>query len=78
MSTVLEIEEAIRSLPQSDRKKLAQHLPKILPELDSEWNEIINDPRPRPALTALGDKIAARMKTSPQSFPEIQEKDFEK
>jgi hypothetical protein len=77
MSTVLEIEAAIRSLPSKERKKLAEDLPSILPELDAEWNELINDSRPRPALTVLGDKIAARMESSPQSLPEIQEKDFD-
>jgi hypothetical protein len=77
MSTVLEIEAAIRSLPSKERKKLAADLPSILPELDAEWNELINDSRPRPALTALGDRIAARMKSSPQGLPEIQEKDFD-
>ena len=78
MSTALEIEDAIRSLPQSERKKLAEDLPSILPELDGEWHGIINDPRPRPALTALGDKIAAQMKSSPQSILEIRANDFDR
>ncbi|MDD5141486.1 MAG: hypothetical protein PHY43_14650 [Verrucomicrobiales bacterium] len=73
---MLEIEAAIRSLPKSERKKLAEDLPSILPELDSEWHAIISDSRPRPALSALGDKIAAQIKSSPQSIPEIQEGDF--
>ena len=78
MCTALEIEAAIRSLPKSERKKLAADLPAILPELDGEWHGLVNDPRPRPALTALGDKIAARMKSDPQSIPEIQETDFDR
>jgi len=77
MSTALEIEAAIRSLPKSERKKLAEDLPSILPELDAEWNALINDVRPRPALTSLGDKIAAKMKSSPRNIPEIREKDFD-
>jgi len=78
MSTVLEIEAAIRSLPESDRKKLAENLPSILPELDGEWHAIINDPRPRSALSALGDKIAAQMKSSPQNIPKIKATDFDR
>ena len=78
MNTVQEIETAIRSLPKKERKKLVEDLPSILPELDGEWNRIINDPRPRPALTALGDKIEARFKSNPQSIPEIQEGDFDR
>ena len=78
MCTALEIEAAIRSLPKSERKKLAEDLPAILPELDGEWHALVNDPRPRPALSALGDKIAARMKSNSQSIPEIQEKDFDR
>jgi len=33
------------------------------PDGDLEWQKIVNDPRPRPALTALGDEIAAQFKT---------------
>jgi hypothetical protein len=78
MSTVLEIEAAIRLLPKSERTKLAADLPSILPELDGEWHGIINDARPRPALSALGDKIAAQMKSSSQSIPEIRDNDFDR
>lgn len=67
MSTVAEIEAAIRALTPKDREKLADDLPSILPELngDAKWQRIISDPRPRPALTALGDQIEAQFKTNP-------------
>ena len=57
MSTVAEIEAAIKALPVAERERLAEDLPSILPELngDLKWHRIINDPHPRPALTALGD-----------------------
>ena len=55
MSTAQEIEDAIQSLSSSERAKLLQHLPHILPEFsgDQEWDHIIVDERSRPALTEL-------------------------
>jgi hypothetical protein len=78
MSTVKEIEAAIRALPPQEREKLVEDLPAILPEMngDAMWERIITDPRPRPALTALGDKIEAQLKTNPHRFSEIQDRDF--
>jgi hypothetical protein len=79
MSTVAEIEAAIRALPPKERQKLADDLPSILPELngDAKWQRIINDGRPRPALTALGDEIAAQLKENPSSFSELRDADFD-
>ena len=61
MNTVPEIEAAIKALPPSERERLAEDLPSILPELrgDLVWQRIVNDERPRPALSALGDQIEA-------------------
>jgi hypothetical protein len=80
MSTVQEIEAAIQALPASEREKLVADLPGILPELsgDAAWERILSDPRPRPALSALGDEIAAQFKASPSRFPEIQDRDFDR
>ena len=80
MSTVAEIEAAIKALPPSEREQLAEDLPFILPELrgDLIWQRIINDERPRPALTALGDQIETQFKTHAGHFPEIKDSDFEK
>src|SRR5471032_1923529 len=66
MSTVQEIEAAIRELPTTEREKLVEDLPAILPELngDAVWERILSDARPRPALTALGDEIAAQFKAN--------------
>jgi hypothetical protein len=79
MTTVEEIEAAIRALPQKEREKLVEDLPSILPELDgdSEWKRIIADSRLRPALTRLGDENEARLKANPQAFPEIRDEDFD-
>jgi len=79
MSTVAEIEAAIRALPAAERERLAEDLPFILPELngDLKWNRIINDTRPRPALSALGDEIVAQLKGNPAAFSEMRDADFD-
>jgi hypothetical protein len=79
MSTVTEIEAAIRALTPAERERLVDHLPAILPELngDAHWRRIISDPRPRPALTALGDEIAAQLKSSPGAFSAVKDSDFD-
>jgi hypothetical protein len=79
MSTLQEIEAAIRALPEKEREKLVLNLPILLPELTVEaaWSRIIHDPRPRPALTALGDAVEAELKANPEAFPEILESDFD-
>jgi hypothetical protein len=78
MSTVAEIEAAIRALPPAERERLADDLPSILPELngDAKWQRIITDERPRPALTALGDEIAAQLKANLAAFRELRDGDF--
>jgi hypothetical protein len=80
MSTVAEIEAAIKALPPRDRERLAEDLPSILPELsgDLKWQRIASDSRPRPALTALGDEIAEQFEKSPAAFSELREADFDK
>jgi hypothetical protein len=80
MSTVAEIENAIRALSPVEREHLAEDLPSILPELngDLKWQRIANDSRPRPALSALGDEIAAQFKNNPAVFSELRDADFDK
>lgn len=79
MSTAQEIEDAIRSLSPSERAKLLQHLPHILPEFagDEEWDRLIVDERPRPALTQLLDRYEADLETDAASFPKVAEGDFD-
>jgi hypothetical protein len=80
MSTLKEIEDAIRSLPKKDREQLADDLLTILPELngDAEWRRILNDPRPRPALEALADSIDAEYRANPESFKELTDEEFDR
>ena len=78
MSTVAEIEAAIQALPPAERERLAEKLPAILPELngDAHWQRIIMHKRPRPALTVLGDEIAAQFRANPSAFCELRDSDF--
>ncbi|HAK06568.1 MAG TPA: hypothetical protein DCO65_04760 [Spartobacteria bacterium] len=64
MSTAREIEDAIRSLPGAERDKLLHNIPDLFPELsgDAQWERIIADERPRPALTELLDKTEAEFR----------------
>lgn len=80
MSTVDEIENAIRRLSAEERAQLAQSLPALVPELDGDarWEAIIRDPRPRSALTALGDEIEARFRENPEQFKELTEEELDK
>jgi hypothetical protein len=78
MSTAREIEEAIRSLPPSERSKLLHDIPDLFPELngDAEWERLIADERLRPALTELLDKTEAEFRHNPDAFLELDERDF--
>ena len=80
MSTVAEIEAAIRALSPAEREHLAEDLPAILPELngDLQWQRMAADGCPRPALSALGDEIAAQFKQNPAAFSELRDADFDK
>jgi hypothetical protein len=79
MSTVAEIEAAIRALPSAERERLADNLPSILPELngDLKWQRIAKDPRPRSNLTTLGDEIAAQFKKNSAAFAKMHDADFD-
>jgi hypothetical protein len=80
MSTIQEIESAIRKLAPADRDQLVRDLPEILPELngDAAWERLTNDPRSRPALTALLDRVDVTIKGNPDAFSEIKESDFDR
>jgi hypothetical protein len=80
MSTAQEIEDAIRSLSPSERAKLLQHLPHILPEFagDQEWDRIIVDERARPALSEVLNRYEAELGENPEKFPKVAEGDFDR
>ena len=80
MNTVEEIEAAIVKLQPDERARLAEALPRLIPELDGDarWAEIVHDPAPRPALSELGDRLEAAMRDNPTQFPEITDEEFDK
>lgn len=79
MSTAQQIEEAIRTLGESERDKLLQHLPQLFPELaiDPEWERILRDDQPRSSFTALLDRYDADLLADPDSYPKVAESDFD-
>jgi hypothetical protein len=72
MSTVEQIENAIRALPAGERARLVRDLPNLFPELDGDavWNRIIHDDRPRPALSRMLDEAAAAVCEDPAPYSE--------
>jgi hypothetical protein len=78
MSTAREIEEAIRTLPASERDKLLRHIPALFPELagDADWERIIQDERPRPELSRLLDETEEQLRRNRNSLPKIKASDF--
>ena len=80
MSTVEEIQNAIRTLSKDERAQLAESLPALVPELDgdAEWERIIRDPTPSPKFTKFLDEIDARFREDPSQFRELTDEEFDK
>lgn len=79
MSSLQEIESAIRKLPRQEQAQLIDDLPALVPELESDaiWKLITLNPRPRPKLNALIDRVDAQYRRDPNSFPAIRDTDFD-
>lgn len=80
MSTVEQIQAAIRALPAGERRRLAIDLPKLFPEFDgdSAWERLIQDTRPRPALSKLLDEAEAAVAEDPEAYPETTDDEFKR
>ncbi|HWN94461.1 MAG TPA: hypothetical protein VNT99_05480 [Methylomirabilota bacterium] len=78
MSSLQEIESAIRELSEGDRAKLITDLPGLLPELDGDnvWRLIALDPRPHPKLSALIDQVDAERARHPETHAVLRDTDF--
>jgi hypothetical protein len=59
VSTIEEIEAAIRALPTADRERLMRDLPDLFPELDGDaaWDRLIHDTHSRPAFSRMLDEV---------------------
>lgn len=77
MSTVEQIEAAIRALPARDRDRLVRDLPGLFPELDGDaaWDQIMHDDRPRPAFSKMLDEAVVE---DPARFPETTDDEFKR
>jgi hypothetical protein len=78
MSTAREIEEAIRTLPSSERDKLLRHIPALFPEFagDADWDRLIRDERPRPELSRLLNETEEQLRRDPDSLPRVKASNF--
>jgi hypothetical protein len=78
MSTAREVEEAICTLPSSERDKLLRRIPALFPELvgDTEWERLLKDERARPELSRLLDETEEQLRSDPNSLPRVKASDF--
>ena len=78
MSTAREVEEAICTLPSSERDKLLRRIPALFPELvgDAEWERLLKDKRARPELSRLLDETEEQLRRDPNSLPRVKASDF--
>ena len=76
VKSLLEIEEAITRLPLETRRQLVRDLPALCPDAfpADGWEAILQDPAPRPALTALLDSLDARYPEHRESFLKLNER----
>jgi hypothetical protein len=72
---LLEIEEAIARLPSDARRQLVQDMPALCPDAfpADGWETILQNDRPRPALTSLLDRLDAEHQQNPGQFPALNE-----
>ena len=76
MKSLQEIEEAIVKLPAKARRQLVQDIPALCPdEFPADgWDGILNDPTPRPSLSALLDRLDVKYSQSPENFLALNDK----
>ena len=79
MTTVEEIEHAIRALSPGERTRLANSLPALIPELDGDvlWERIGRESAKRAALSATLDELDAKFARDPGQFHLMQAADFD-
>jgi hypothetical protein len=80
VSTIEEIEAAIRALSAADRERLMRDLPDLFPELDGDaaWDRLIHDDQARPPLSLMIDEVEATVREDPAQFPETSDDEFKR
>ena len=75
MRTLAEIEKAISRLPAEVQRQLIKDIPTLCPSAfpAAGWDAILQDDTPRPALSALLDKLDAEYAQSPECFATVNE-----
>ncbi len=80
MTAVEQIKTAIQNLSVEQRRELAADLPKLMRELDgdAEWERVIHDPAPRPALTAMIEKAQAELRGGGGGLIELTDEELDR
>lgn len=80
MTTLAQIEAAIRALTARDRTRLAKSLPILFPELngDAAWEKLIRNPQPRPTLSRLLDEADMAVAEDPAKLRETTDEAFKR
>jgi hypothetical protein len=80
VSKVEEIAAAISALSAQERAELLLMIPTMLPEIDgdAEWERIINDPRPRPALSKYISELEAALAAGTLELRETSDEEFDR
>lgn len=80
MSSIEEIEAAIRALPAADRVRLIRDLPSLFPELDGDaaWDRILKDNAPRSSLARTLDEVESAVREDQAQFPETTDDEFKR
>lgn len=70
VKSLQEIEEAIAKLPSEARRQLVQDMPALCPDLfpADGWEAILRDPKPRPGLSSLLDRLDSEYQKDPKQF----------
>ena len=75
MKSLIEIEQAIASLPRDSQQQLVRDMPALCPDAfpADGWDAILADSTPRPALSSHLDELDRQYAQKPERFPVLNE-----